>query len=171
LVKPEVKAKPSEKGFHCTPQKRSRLYAYANLLCPMFESVLVLWWLGCNWLLYCCLWTGNPLFYLHADYSARRIDFLFECRVQKYYYSAEKRQKMPKIAPHNSQKSQFCCICWIKAESKTLMIWRYYIASELAKRDGQLPLQCNISCPRRTALVCWQLCPRRTAFVGGRPLS
>jgi hypothetical protein len=61
---------------------------------------------------------------------------------------------MPKIAPHNSQKSQFCCICWIKAESKTLMIWRYYIASELAKRDGQLPLQCNISCPRRTALVC-----------------
>jgi hypothetical protein len=55
LVKPEVKAKPSEKGFHCVPQKRSRLYAYANLLCPMFESELVLWWLGCNWLLYCWL--------------------------------------------------------------------------------------------------------------------
>jgi hypothetical protein len=26
---------------------------------------------------------------------------------------------------------------------------RYYIASELTKRDGQ---QCNISCPRRTAI-------------------
>jgi hypothetical protein len=48
---------------------------------------------------------------LPAEYSAGRIDFLFNCRVKKYYYSAEKRQKMPKIAPHNSQKSQFCCIC------------------------------------------------------------
>ena len=76
----------------------------------MFESVLVLGLLGCNCFLYCWLCgyviceLATRFSILHADYSARRIDFLFECRVQKYYYSAEKRQKMPKIAPHNSQK-------------------------------------------------------------------
>jgi hypothetical protein len=47
-----------------------------------------------------------------------------------------------------SKKTQF----GVRLQMIQFGLKRYNIASELAKRDGQLPLQCNISCPRRMAI-------------------
>ena len=57
---------------------------------------------------------------------------------------------------------------WGCRKYMSLLKWimRYYIASELAKRDGQLPLQCNISCPRRTAISLAD-----GHVLGGRPFK